>query len=90
MVKKQADEENAVVATDNSDITKPCHPKYDIPKFIFYALRYATRRVLAGTRPGIIWFLMKKKQSQRLTLAQCFSYGDFRVIQLSKMRKLRF
>ncbi len=29
MVKKPIDEENAVVAIDNSDITKPCSPKME-------------------------------------------------------------
>jgi hypothetical protein len=45
---------------------------YDMPKFIFYALGYAIRRVLARTRSGIKGFLLKKEQSQQLTLAQCF------------------
>ena len=50
---------------------------YDIPKFIFYALGYAIRRVLAGTRSGIKGFILKKEQSQQLTLAQYFGIGDF-------------
>ena len=50
---------------------------YDIPKFIFYALGYAIRRVLAETRSGIKGFLLKKEQSQQLTLAQYFGIGDF-------------
>lgn len=49
---------------------------YDMPKFIFCALGYAARRVLAGTRSGIKGFLMKKVQSQQLTLFECFSIGD--------------
>ena len=50
---------------------------YDIPKFIFYALGYAIRRVLTGTRSGIKGFLLKKEQPQQLTLAQCFGIGAF-------------
>lgn len=50
---------------------------YDIPKFIFYALGYAIRRVLAGTRSGIKGFILKKEQSQQLTLAQCFGIEAF-------------
>lgn len=50
---------------------------YNTPKFIFYALGYAIRRVLAGTRSGIKGFLLKKEQSQQLTLAQCFGIGAF-------------
>lgn len=48
---------------------------YDIPKFIFYALGYAIKHVLAGTRSGIKGFLLKKEQSQQLTLAQYFGIG---------------
>jgi hypothetical protein len=50
---------------------------YDIPKFVFYALGYAIERVLARTRSGIKGFLLKKKQSQQLTLSQCFGLGVF-------------
>lgn len=50
---------------------------YDMPKFIFYALGYAIERVLAGTRSGIKGFLLKKEQSQQLTLAQCFGIEAF-------------
>jgi hypothetical protein len=50
---------------------------YDIPKFVFYALGYALERVLARTRSGIKGFLLKKKQSQQLTLSQCFGLGVF-------------
>lgn len=48
---------------------------YDIPKFIFYTLGYAIKHVLAGTRSGIKGFLLKKEQSQQLTLAQWFGIG---------------
>lgn len=50
---------------------------FDIPKFIFYTLGYAIGRVLAGTRSGINGFLLKKEQSQQLTLAECFGIGAF-------------
>ena len=50
---------------------------YDMPKFIFYALGYAIERVLAGTRSGIKGFILKKEQSQQLTLNQCFGIGAF-------------
>lgn len=55
---------------------KECSKRiYDIPKLIFYALGYAIRHVLAGTRSGIKGFILKKEQSQQLTLAQCFGIG---------------
>lgn len=50
---------------------------YNMPKFIFYALGYAIERVLAGTRSGIRGFLLKKEQSQQLTLTQCFGIEAF-------------
>jgi hypothetical protein len=50
---------------------------YDIPKFVFYALGYAIEHVLARTRSGIKGFLLKKKQSQQLTLSQCFGLEVF-------------
>lgn len=52
---------------------KECSKRiYDMPKFIFYALGYAIERVLAGTRSGIKGFLLKKRQSQQITLSQFF------------------
>lgn len=57
---------------------KECSKRiYGIPKFIYYALGYATRHVLSGTRSGIKGFLLQKEQSQQLTLAQCFDLGAF-------------
>lgn len=57
---------------------KECSKRiYAMPKFIFYALGYAIERVLAGTRSGIKGFLSKKKQSQQLTLEQCFGIEVF-------------
>jgi hypothetical protein len=57
---------------------KECSKRiYDIPKFIFYALGYAIERVLSRTRSGIKGFLLKKEQSQQLTLAQCFNLEVF-------------
>jgi hypothetical protein len=57
---------------------KECSKRiYDIPKFIFYALGYAIERVLARTRSGIKGFLLKKEQSQQLTLDKFFNYGCF-------------
>ena len=57
---------------------KECSKRiYGIPKFIYYALGYATRHVLAGTRSGIKGFLLQKEQSQQLTLSQCFDLGAF-------------
>ena len=57
---------------------KECSKRiYDIPKFIFYALGYAIECVLAGTRSGIKGFLLKKEQSQQVTLFQYFKIGAF-------------
>jgi hypothetical protein len=57
---------------------KECSKRiYDIPKFIFYALGYAIERVLSITRSGIKSFLVKKEQSQQLTLDDFFDYGCF-------------
>jgi hypothetical protein len=57
---------------------KECSKRiYDIPKFIFYALGYAIERVLSMTRSGIKSFLVKKEQSQQLTLDDFFDYGCF-------------
>ena len=50
---------------------------YGIPKFIFYALGHAIGRILAGTRSGIKGFLLKKEQSQQVTLSQYFGIGAF-------------
>jgi hypothetical protein len=50
---------------------------YGIPKFIFYALGYAIERVLAKTRSGVKGFLVKKEQSQQLTLDDFIEYGCF-------------
>ena len=53
---------------------KECSKRiFDIPKFIFYGLGYAIERVLARTHSGIKGFLLKKEQSQQLTLAECFA-----------------
>ena len=46
-------------------------------KFIFYAIGYAIEHVLVRTCSGIKGFLMKKEQSQQLTLAECFGIGVF-------------
>ena len=57
---------------------KECSKRiYGIPKFTFYALGYAIERVLAGTRSGIKRFMLKKEQSQQLTLFQCFAIEAF-------------
>ena len=57
---------------------KECSKRiYDMPKFIFYALGYAIERVLAGARSGIKRFLLKKEQSQQLTLAGYFGIEAF-------------
>ena len=40
--------------------------------FFFYALGYTIERILAGTRSGIKGFLLKKEQSQQVTLSQYF------------------
>jgi len=50
---------------------------FDLPKFVFYALGYAIARVLMGTRAGINGFLIKKVQSQQLTLAGYFGIEAF-------------
>ena len=54
------------------------HDKFRKRRHHFYALRYAVKRILAGTRSGINGFLMKKVQSQQLTLAECFGIKAFR------------
>ena len=57
---------------------KECSKRiYGIPKFTFYALGYAIRRVLAGTRSGIKGYILKKEQSQQLTLTQYFGIEAF-------------
>ena len=55
---------------------KECSKRiYDIPQFIFYALGYAIECVLSRTRSGIKGFLLKKEQSQQLTLFEVFGIG---------------
>lgn len=57
---------------------KECSKRiYSIPKFVFYALGYAIERVLAKTRSGIKTFLLKKEQSQQLTLAEFLGLESF-------------
>lgn len=57
---------------------KECSKRiFGIPKFIFFAIGYAIERVLSMTRSGIKGFLLKKEQSQQLTLAQCFGIEAF-------------
>ena len=50
---------------------------FDVPKFIFYALGYAIERVLAKTRSGVNGYLLKKEQSQQITLAKYFNIAGF-------------
>ena len=58
---------------------KDCSKRiFDVPKFIFYGLGYAIERVLARTHSGIKGFLLKKEQSQQLTLAECFAELGFK------------
>ena len=58
---------------------KECSKRiFDVPKFIFYGLGYAIERVLARTHSGIKGFLLKKEQSQQLTLAECFAGLGFK------------
>ena len=58
---------------------KECSKRiFDVPKFIFYELGYAIERVLARTHSGIKGFLLKKEQSQQLTLAECFAELGFK------------
>lgn len=58
---------------------KECSKRiFDVPKFIFYGLGYAIDRVLARTHSGIKGFLLKKEQSQQLTLAECFAELGFK------------
>ena len=59
------------------ELTECSQRIYGISKFIFYAIGYAIERDFAGTRSGIKGFLMKKEQSQQLTLAECFGIGVF-------------
>ena len=52
---------------------KECSKRiFNIPKFIFYTLGYAIKSVLSITLSGIKSFLLKKVQSQQLTLDECF------------------
>lgn len=69
-----SEKENTIFMLELGECSKRIH---DIPKFIFYVLGYAIRRVLAGTRSGIKGFLLKKEQLQQLILAQCFGTGTF-------------
>ena len=58
---------------------KECSKRiFDVPKFIFYGLGYAIERVLARTHSGIKGFLLKKEQSQQLTLAEYFAGLGFK------------
>lgn len=58
---------------------KECSKRiFDVPKFIFYGLGYAIERVLARTHSGIKGFLLKKEQSQQLTLTECFAELGFK------------
>ena len=58
---------------------KECSKRiFDVAKFIFYGLGYAIERVLARTHSGIKGFLLKKEQSQQLTLAECFAELGFK------------
>lgn len=45
---------------------------YEIPKFIFYALGYAMKRVLAMSKTGIAAFMPIKVKSRQLNLFECF------------------
>lgn len=57
---------------------KECSKRiFDVPKFIFYGLCYAIERVLSGTHSGIKSFLIKKEQSQQLTLEKYFAALGF-------------
>lgn len=49
---------------------------YGIPKFIFYALGYAIKRVLSMSRTGIGGFLAKKVKSQQMNLFEHFKIED--------------
>ena len=57
-----SEKENTVFLLELKECSKRI---FDVPKFIFYALRYAIERVLAKTRSGIKGFLLKKEQSQQ-------------------------
>ena len=58
---------------------KECSKRiFDVPKFLFYGLGYAIERVLARTHSGIKGLLLKKEQSQQLTLAECFAGLGFK------------
>ena len=73
----------AVISAEKEDTIfmlelKECSKRiFNIPKFIFYTLGYAIEHVLAGTRSGISCFLLKKEQSQQMTLAEYFEIGAF-------------
>ena len=72
-----------MITSENEDTIfmlelKECSKRiFDVPKFIFYALGYAIERVLARTHSGIKGFLLKKEQSQQLTLAKYFGTAVF-------------
>ena len=49
---------------------------YGMPKFIFYAIGYALKRVLSMCRSGISGFLPPKVKSQQLSLFEYFKIAD--------------
>lgn len=56
---------------------KECSKRiYEMPKFIFYALGYALKRVLSMCRSGISGFLPPKVKSQQLSLFEYFKIAD--------------
>ena len=82
-----SEKENTIFMLKLRESSKRIH---DIPKFIFYALGYTIRRVLKGTCSGIKGFILKKEQSQQLTLAQCFGTGTFGGLGFRKWGKSKY
>ena len=50
---------------------------YGMPKFIFYAMGYALKRVLSMCRSGISGFLPPRVKSQQLSLFEYFKIADY-------------
>lgn len=69
-----SEKENTIFLMELKECSKRI---FDVPKFIFYALGYAIERVLAKTRSGVNGYLLKKEQSQQITLAKYFNIAGF-------------
>ena len=64
-----SEKENTVIMLELKECSKRI---FNVPKFMFYTLGYAIKSVLSKTLSGIKKFLLKKRQSQQLTLEKLF------------------